>query len=304
LAALHDQLASTESALAQRRLEAEQAGAELDAARAAHAAALSEERQRAAAQFGSLRDQLASTESALAQRRLEAAQAGAELDAARAAHAAELSEERQRAAAGLAALRDQLASTESALAQRRLEAEEAGAELAAARASHAAELEALRATHAAELTRLRADIDGAEAAKTAALKQASAEREAVEKRLKERFDEIATLTRLMRDAERMADANSARTAEMRAAAAREIGRTVLGLLDDGLWRDLPKRVRLRRQKRLLKRSGLFDADWYRRRYPDVAQDGMDPVLHYILFGANEGREPNGILAGEPVPGRA
>ena len=39
-------------------------------------------------------------------------------------------------------------------------------------------------------------------------------------------------------------------------------------------------------------TGLFDAAWYRRRYPDVAEAGMDPLHHYAEHGWREGRAPN------------
>jgi GT2 family glycosyltransferase/glycosyltransferase involved in cell wall biosynthesis len=42
---------------------------------------------------------------------------------------------------------------------------------------------------------------------------------------------------------------------------------------------------------------LFDPDWYRERYPDVGISGMDPLTHYIRFGANEGRDPNRFFDG-------
>lgn len=48
----------------------------------------------------------------------------------------------------------------------------------------------------------------------------------------------------------------------------------------------------RAQVRLLKASGLFDSTWYRSAYPDVALSGMDPVEHYLLYGAAEGRNPS------------
>ncbi|MFN3936713.1 MAG: hypothetical protein ACK4KW_03950 [Gemmobacter sp.] len=41
----------------------------------------------------------------------------------------------------------------------------------------------------------------------------------------------------------------------------------------------------------LAESGLFDADWYLARYPDVAAVGMDPGLHYIGSGSFELRDP-------------
>ena len=38
-------------------------------------------------------------------------------------------------------------------------------------------------------------------------------------------------------------------------------------------------------------SGLFDAPWYLAVYTDVAEAGMDPLLHYVRYGAAEGRLP-------------
>lgn len=38
-------------------------------------------------------------------------------------------------------------------------------------------------------------------------------------------------------------------------------------------------------------SGLFDRAWYARTYPDVAESGIEPVEHYLLHGASEGRDP-------------
>jgi hypothetical protein len=39
-------------------------------------------------------------------------------------------------------------------------------------------------------------------------------------------------------------------------------------------------------------TGLFDADWYRHRYPDVDAAGMSPARHYAEHGAREDRAPN------------
>lgn len=40
----------------------------------------------------------------------------------------------------------------------------------------------------------------------------------------------------------------------------------------------------------LSRSEAFDAKEYLRMYPDVAQSGMDPVMHYVYYGKEEGRK--------------
>ncbi|WP_124571175.1 hypothetical protein [Burkholderia sp. Bp8984] len=49
---------------------------------------------------------------------------------------------------------------------------------------------------------------------------------------------------------------------------------------------------LKKRRRIIERSGLFDANWYLMEYPDVAESGQDPILHYLIFGAKEGRRPN------------
>ncbi|MCU6673727.1 coiled-coil domain-containing protein [Leclercia adecarboxylata] len=36
-------------------------------------------------------------------------------------------------------------------------------------------------------------------------------------------------------------------------------------------------------------SEKFNGNLYLERYPDVAQEGVNPLIHYILFGKNEGR---------------
>lgn len=44
--------------------------------------------------------------------------------------------------------------------------------------------------------------------------------------------------------------------------------------------------------RIVRASGLFDADWYLQQYPDVRASGMDPLVHYLKFGTVENRSPN------------
>jgi O-antigen biosynthesis protein len=55
------------------------------------------------------------------------------------------------------------------------------------------------------------------------------------------------------------------------------------------------RYRLRRvhqDVREINESGLFDREWYLQQYPDVADLKIDPILHYLRYGAPEGRDPN------------
>ena len=39
------------------------------------------------------------------------------------------------------------------------------------------------------------------------------------------------------------------------------------------------------------KSGFFSRDWYLDQYQDVAAAGRDPLLHYLTYGAAEGRDP-------------
>lgn len=39
-------------------------------------------------------------------------------------------------------------------------------------------------------------------------------------------------------------------------------------------------------------SGLFDAAWYLQSYADVGQAGLDPLVHFVRYGWQEGRRPN------------
>lgn len=49
---------------------------------------------------------------------------------------------------------------------------------------------------------------------------------------------------------------------------------------------------------LLYKSGLFDADWYLEKYPDVQKSSIDPAKHYLLYGASEGRKPSPSFDGD------
>lgn len=51
------------------------------------------------------------------------------------------------------------------------------------------------------------------------------------------------------------------------------------------------------QARRILRTGLFDSDYYKHRYPDVEASGIDPLYHYVRFGAEQGRDPNPFFSG-------
>jgi hypothetical protein len=43
---------------------------------------------------------------------------------------------------------------------------------------------------------------------------------------------------------------------------------------------------------LIKDSGIFDAELYSKKYPDVGLVGIDPLEHFIRIGIHAGREPS------------
>lgn len=45
------------------------------------------------------------------------------------------------------------------------------------------------------------------------------------------------------------------------------------------------------RRRWLEESGLFDREWYLYANRDVAEAGVDPLLHFLRHGAREGRPP-------------
>lgn len=49
---------------------------------------------------------------------------------------------------------------------------------------------------------------------------------------------------------------------------------------------------LGKERRIISRSDYFDARYYLAENPDVAVTGMDPIDHYLRFGALEGRNPS------------
>ena len=53
--------------------------------------------------------------------------------------------------------------------------------------------------------------------------------------------------------------------------------------------------RLDTQYHIIKASAMFDEVFYKGAYPDIKESGVDPLGHYIRFGANENRNPNSFF---------
>lgn len=140
-----------------------------------------------------------------------------------------------------------------------------------------------------------------------------------------RFVEIAKLTSMLAEVEKQVDIeralNKASRKEMEAAnratkaaqqeadaaqlEAKSLREKLSGLKQSASWKlTAPIRIvgrKFRRQAsvkgrtedeaKVLLESGIFDSNWYLKRYPDVKQSGVDPILHYLRFGAAEKRDP-------------
>ncbi|MCX6082367.1 MAG: hypothetical protein NTW32_22805 [Chloroflexi bacterium] len=51
-------------------------------------------------------------------------------------------------------------------------------------------------------------------------------------------------------------------------------------------------VKNQREKlKLIRVSPLFDSAWYIGNNPDLINSWLEPAFHYLLFGAEEGRDP-------------
>ena len=58
---------------------------------------------------------------------------------------------------------------------------------------------------------------------------------------------------------------------------------------------LRKQLSLRRQSQALQAQGLFDLGWYIQQNPDVILQGLNPILHWLVTGWQQGRDPNPLF---------
>ncbi len=57
-----------------------------------------------------------------------------------------------------------------------------------------------------------------------------------------------------------------------------------------------EKLKTKEQIKLLRTCGLFDEAWYAATNEDVVKAGHDPVEHYVLYGAAEGRDPSPLFS--------
>ena len=74
-------------------------------------------------------------------------------------------------------------------------------------------------------------------------------------------------------------------------AGEELGRIVKALLPATKGTLLKQKLPVGEQAKLLVDRGVVDPEWYLKRNPDVADAGMEAAVHYVLHGADEGRQP-------------
>lgn len=54
----------------------------------------------------------------------------------------------------------------------------------------------------------------------------------------------------------------------------------------------PEARSIKNQVEVIRQAKALDTQWYTQTYPDVAQNGADPIEHFVRFGAAENRNPS------------
>ncbi|ASJ89776.1 hypothetical protein CBR61_01685 [Porphyrobacter sp. CACIAM 03H1] len=107
-------------------------------------------------------------------------------------------------------------------------------------------------------------------------------RAAAERKLSSRSDELTRLTRALSDVTERSSLSQAQATWLR-----EV--VVVSRSFPKWWSIMPTKWRRKREEIRYRRRGLFDPDRYLANNPDVAEFGMDPMVHYIVHGMEEGR---------------
>jgi len=119
------------------------------------------------------------------------------------------------------------------------------------------------------------------------------EKSALNQKLEARFWELADITRILMQHETMLGQKSQQLFVLQ--------KLAKGWLKDAVWKHriqhpFGKADKYRQQRERILLSGLFDAEWYLKKYPDVVKSGKDPVVHYLRYGAAENRDPSPVFS--------
>mgnify|MGYP002737819136 CR=1 FL=1 len=212
-----------------------------------------------------------------------------------------LSAERDEAQASLEARFNELAQLTRRLEEQHQALEQAETQRSQAEAQRD-QAQAERERAQADSQALRQQLEQAEAAaQTQATQQQDVEtlRQALanaQHSLQQRFQELAILTELLEEREQERDALKHQLStrseppqpEPAAAAPEPPAKPAITV-----YQKDPSR--LAKDAELVRQSALFDAQWYLKRYPDIAQHprfAKEPLAHYLMHGGHEERNPS------------
>ena len=155
------------------------------------------------------------------------------------------------------------------------------AEFAAALAEKETALE-LAHSERSQLKNELQDMEGSFVDLRKSAADAGVARQDVERRLNERFSEVATLTSLLRRQNELCSAKTRQTEWL----AKVLVTMISPVKSAGvLLESRAYKIRLAR----LQHQGLFDAKAYTSCNPDVAAAGLNPLHHYAMHGMAESR---------------
>lgn len=110
--------------------------------------------------------------------------------------------------------------------------------------------------------------------------------------VQERYEELAKLTRRLVQTEEELVANRNELRNLTASTSWRLTEPLRRFRGGSNTKATRSGLDLLRDCRLIKESGLFDRTYYLRINPDVARLKIDPIRHYVMHGASEGRNPS------------
>jgi glycosyltransferase involved in cell wall biosynthesis len=126
---------------------------------------------------------------------------------------------------------------------------------------------------------------------TNAIDQISASATSLERKVRD-------LTHLLEDSRRRQTESERRVLDYEVGVRRLFDEQPIGKLTQPWQYNLAKAIKPKAEQAALRdcatiaASGMFDAGYYFATNPDLLGSGIDPLLHYVLFGCREGRNPS------------